>query len=42
MADFCHCPAADNIHYLHGRARVLHTFDAEVPEELSVYPGEEV
>lgn len=33
---------ADNVHYMHRRARALHTFDAEVPEELTVRPGEEV
>jgi hypothetical protein len=30
------------VHYLHGRGIVQHAFDAEVPEELSVYAGEEV
>ncbi len=34
--------AADKVHYVNGRGIVQHTFDAEVPEELSVYPGEEV
>lgn len=34
--------AADKVHYVNGRGLVQHTFDAEVPEELSVYPGEEV
>ncbi|KAK9919131.1 hypothetical protein WJX75_009619 [Coccomyxa subellipsoidea] len=34
--------SADKVHYVNGRGLVQHTFDAEVPEELSVYPGEEV
>ncbi|CAL8471398.1 g10940 [Coccomyxa elongata] len=34
--------SADKVHYVNGRGIVQHTFDAEVPEELSVYPGEEV
>lgn len=34
--------SADKVHYVNGRGVVQHTFDAEVPEELSVYPGEEV
>lgn len=34
--------STDKVHYVNGRGLVQHTFDAEVPEELSVYPGEEV
>lgn len=32
---------ADNVHYVNGPGEVLHAFDAEAAEELSVYAGEE-
>ncbi len=35
------CPA-DKVHYVNGPGEVLHAFDAEAGEELSVYAGEEV
>ena len=33
---------ADKVHYVNGPGEVLHAFDAEAAEELSVYAGEEV
>jgi hypothetical protein len=32
---------ADKVHYVNGPGEVLHAFDAEAAEELSVYAGEE-
>ena len=32
---------ADNVHYVNGPGEVLHAFDSEAAEELSVYAGEE-
>ena len=32
---------ADNVHYVNRPGEVLHAFDAEAAEELSVYAGEE-
>ncbi len=33
---------ADKVHYVNGPGEVLHAFDAEAGEELSVYACEEV
>ena len=33
---------ADKVHYVNGPGEVLHAFDAEAAEELSVYAGEQV
>ena len=34
--------SADKVHYVNGPGEVLHAFDAEAAEELSVYAGEQV
>ena len=33
---------AEDVHIMQGRATVLHAFDAQGPEELSAYAGEQV